>query len=532
MKKIKALITATVIVTTLLAASVPAFAFTANETRSMDNFFIDAQLLKGDGGSYGLEKTASRLEGVIILIRMMGKETDAQAMNDLPCQFTDVPAWAKGYVNYAYAENISKGVSDTRFGVNDKMTVYQYNTLLLRVLGYNDANGDFEWDDSVDKAKELSILPKDFASIYTRSGVVYTKGALMETSFCYLQANRKDQEETLIDQLIEDGVISQKLAEEYGLSVEKWYSLSTGSGEGEYYGFDISDKTLTVSGKSEDSEKEWLLLRINNKENGANRVQKVERRDDDGQYDFPVSLTNLPEGEYYVDLYGNDERYHTYNGIINSELILKSTGGDVYFVPSPVYGANLRIYKGNELETQDEALLLVTRADKEALERIRTLADEITKDCFGDYEKALAIHDWVANNVYYDIAFLNDEINETNIWSKDVLDNRFAVCSGYSNLTKDLLSAAGIPSKVVYGYALGISDDEDDWSEVNLTRLKANHAWNEAYIDGRWIIMDTTWDSNNTYEDGKFVAGEVAHLYFDTTIQFLSATHRSMENPQ
>ena len=209
MKKIKTLITVTVMIATLLAASVPVFAFTANETRSMDNFFIDAQLLKGDGGSYGLDKTASRLEGVIILIRLMGKESDAQGMKDLPCKFVDVPDWAKGYVNYAYAENISKGVSDDRFGINDKMTIYQYNTLLLRVLGYNDANGDFEWDDSVDKAEELSILPKEFSHVYTQSSVVFTKGALMETSFCYLQAKLKDQEKTLVGQLIENGMISE-----------------------------------------------------------------------------------------------------------------------------------------------------------------------------------------------------------------------------------------------------------------------------------------------------------------------------------
>lgn len=531
MKKIKVLITATIIMTTVLASSIPAFAFTANETRSMDNFFIEAKLLKGDGGSYGLENTASRLEGIIILIRMMGKEADAQAMKDLPCQFVDVPDWAKGYVNYAFAENISKGVSATRFGVSDKMTVYQYNALLLRVLGYDDAIGDFKWTDSVEKALELSILPDDFALKYTLSDAIFTKGALMETAFCYLQANRKDQEQTLVDQLIENGVISEDLAEDYGLSVEKWYRISTGSGENEYYRFDIKDNMLTVSGRSDDDEKEWLLLRINNKETGTNRVEETDRRNDDGQYDFPVSVASLPKGEYYVNLYGNNEKYHTYYGIINNTLILKSTGSDVYFVPSPVYATNLRIFKGNDVAPEDEAIMLVTRADKETLNRIKTLAAEITKDSGTDYEKALAIHDWIADYVYYDQAFLNDETNETNIWSKDVLDNRYAVCSGYSNLTKDLLSAAGIPSKVVYGYALGVSED-GGWEDVDLNRRIPNHAWNEAYVDGRWMIIDTTWDSNNSYEDGKFIEGEVSHLYFNTSVEFLSTSHRSLTYQQ
>lgn len=529
MKKIKVLLTVTVIITALLTASVPAFAFTVNETRSMDNFFIEAQILKGDGGNYGLEKTASRLEGVIILIRLMGKEADAQGMKDLPCRFTDVPDWAKGYVNFAYTQNISKGVSDTLFGVGDKMTVYQYNTLLLRVLGYDDGKGDFQWDDSVDKAEDLSILPKEFAKAYSQSSAVFTKGALMETSFCYLQAKLKDGEQTLIDQLIKNGVVSEELADAYGLSVEEWYSLSTNLSGDEYYNFNIEDEVMTVTGTSADEDKAWILVAINNKETGANLTQKVSKRNADGQYDFPISVANLPRGEYEVDLYGNNEKYNTYYSIISSPLLLKTTGSDAYFVPSPVYGTNLRIHKGNQVESQDEAISLVTRADKGTLERIRTLAAEITKDLGSDYEKALAIHDWVADYVYYDVAFLENEKKDTNIYSKDVLDNRFAVCSGYSNLTKDLLSAAGIPCKIVLGYALGISEEED-WVAVNLNRLRPNHAWNEAYIDGRWIIIDTTWDSQNTYEDGEFnTGGEVSRLYFDSSVKFLSTTHRSLD---
>lgn len=533
MRKIKVFVTLSIVIVTLLASSIPAFAFTENETRSMEQFFIDAQLLKGDGGSYGLERTASRLEGIIILIRLMGKEADAQAMKDLPCPFTDVPDWAKGYVNYAFSENISKGVSATRFGVGDKMTVYQYNTLLLRVLGYDDSKGDFRWNDSVEKAQELSILPKEFALIYTFSDTVFTKGALMETSFCYLQAIRKDKDQTLIDQLIETGAISNELAEEYGLSVDQLESLSTNPGGDEYFTFDLNDETMTISGRSSDNDKKWLLVRINNKESGANQIEKVYNRDAGGQYDFPVSVANLREGEYYVELYGNDEKYHTYRGIVNAALILKVTGSDVYFVPSPVYGTNLRIFKGNEIEPLDKLMTAETRADKAASIEMNTLAAEITKDCGSEYEKALAIHDWVADYVYYDMDFLNGKTNSTNITSKSVLDNKYAVCSGYSNLTKDLLTAAGIPSKVVYGYALGVSEEDDDWADVNLNRQRSNHAWNEAYVDGRWIIIDATWDSNNDYEAGNFTKGDgTSHLYFDSTVEFLSATHRSIEYQQ
>ena len=33
----------------------------------------------------------------------------------------------------------------------------------------------------------------------------------------------------------------------------------------------------------------------------------------------------------------------------------------------------------------------------------------------------------------------------------------------------------------------------------------AYHAWTAAFADGRWILMDPTWDSGNYYRDGKYV---------------------------
>lgn len=512
-----------------ITSGIPAFAFGPNESRSIDNFFIEAQLLKGDGSGYGLDKTASRLEGIVILIRLMGKDAEAQSMAGQPCQFTDAPDWAKGYVNFAYAENISRGVSETKFGVNDRMTADQYNTLMLRVMGYDDSKGDFEWDDAVDKATDLSILSKDMARTYSKAGYAYTKGDLMETSFCYLEANYKDQDQTLIASLIADKVISDELAEKYGLGVEKWDSFTSSLSSDEYYSLNLGDDVMTISGRSEGDDKEWLLAEIADKATGKEKAAKPDNRDQNGKYDFQITLSNLAKGEYYVNLYGNDEKYNTYHGIINSEIVLKVTATDAYFVPSPVYAENLRIFNGNQVETEDKTVSLATRADKQALEQIRALSDEITKDCGSDYEKVRAIHDWVADYLYYDEDFTAGKYNMTDLTSKSVLENRYAVCSGYSILTQDLLTAAGIPCKLVLGYGLGESDEEN-WSQLDLSDLEVNHAWNEAYVDGRWIILDTTWDGNNTYKNGTFTRGEgVSQSYFDCSVQYFSYTHKEME---
>lgn len=527
MKKFKVSIAFALVIAVLLSTSMPVAAFSKNESRSVQSFFVEAKLLKGDGTGFGLEKTANRLEGIIILLRLMGKEADAQAMKDLPCRFTDVPDWAKGYVNYAYAENISKGVSDTLFGVSNKMTAYQYNTLLLRVIGYDDSQGDFRWDDSVDKAEELSILPGDMARAYTRSGN-YTKGDLLETSFCYLEANYKNRKQNLIGILIEYGVISDVLAEKYGLDVEGWDSFTTGFGQEDYLRFRMNEETLNITGTSGDKNKTYLLVRVVDIDTEAKKTDAIGRIDGNGRYNIKLSLGSLPVGEYYVDVYGNDERYNYYDSSILSSIILIKTKGNLYFDAAPVYGENLRIYNGNQREKSDYEMTPNTRSAGEAVTAITRLAEEITDGITDDYKKLQAIHDWVAEEIYYDKDYLNGKTKQTNINSISVLNNKYAVCSGYANLTNDLLAAVGIPSRQVIGYALGITS-EGSWEDLDFRSMQPNHVWNEAYIDGRWIIVDATWDSTNDYEGGVFYDGEgISQLYFDVTIPFFSNTHRAM----
>ncbi len=529
MRKIKTMIVVTAVIAALLSASIPAFAFSESESRSVENFFVEAQLLKGDGSGYGLDKLPTRMEGIIILIRLLGKEAEAQQMQSYPCRFLDVPAWAAGYANYAYAENISMGIGDTQFGTNDLMTAQQFSTLLLRSIGYDDSQGDFRWYNAVDKAEELDILPGDDADRYD-DNPQYTKRDLIETSFCFLEAQYKGEDTTLIGQLIGSGAISGELAEEYGLAVERWDSITTNFSGDEFYTFDLDDNVITITGKSDDKNKEWILVMIKNKATGVKKTEKVDDRNQDGEYSFSVSVNNLPKGEYFVDLYSNDEKYSYYTSFILSSLVLKVTANDSYFVPSLVYGENLRTYKGNQVESQDEELTLFTRADRDSIDRIGELSAEITKDCGSDYEKILAIHDWVAGYVYYDQDFLDGKTKFSNSTSVSVLENRYAVCSGYSNLTKDLISAAGIPCKLVVGYVLGIGDDENDWGDVNMRKLEPNHVWNEAFADGRWIILDTTWDSSNSYQDGDFTkGGPVSRHYFDSTVKYFSNTHKSMD---
>lgn len=162
-------------------------------------------------------------------------------------------------------------------------------------------------------------------------------------------------------------------------------------------------------------------------------------------------------------------------------------------------------------------------------EKIMTIAKQITQGVVVNYLKAKAIHDWVANNVFYDKDSLNYDFYIYRDHSPLItLSTLKGVCQGYANLTDALLSSLGFKSIIVPCFALTQST-MGKWNNTDNTICKANHVMNAVYIDCRWILMDVTWDSHNSYEKGIRRSRDImnyTHQYFDPTLFFISNTHK------
>ncbi len=114
-----------------------------------------------DGSTnFALDRAPTRIEAVIMLIRLLGREEEALAFPASACVFEDVPEWARSYVAYAYESGMTKGVSATKFGTGEA-TVYQFLTFVLRAMGYSEAAGDFYWDRSDLLADKLGLIAGD-----------------------------------------------------------------------------------------------------------------------------------------------------------------------------------------------------------------------------------------------------------------------------------------------------------------------------------------------------------------------------------
>lgn len=149
---------------------------------------------------YDLDKVPTRAEAITMLVRLLGKESEAKA-NAWDTPFTDVAEWAKPYVGYAYNNGLTSGTSAATFSGSNPVNETQYLTFILRALGYDDKAGDFQWDKAKDLSDTIGITgPGTSASVFNRGGIV-------SISYNALSAKLKDGSKTLIKSLYESKAV-------------------------------------------------------------------------------------------------------------------------------------------------------------------------------------------------------------------------------------------------------------------------------------------------------------------------------------
>ena len=266
----------------------------------------------------------------------------------------------------------------------------------------------------------------------------------------------------------------------------------------------------------------WLILKDSNGKEVYNNIVS----NSTGSISF--YLDKIAEGKYSVNLYASSERYGSYKSLIyGNDIEILYKDGKLSFVPYPYYDHNMAVV--NNKRTDEKALSYYRQPSSDIQsdnQEIIDLANSITAGITNDYDKAVAIHDWVCNNVYYDWdRYLSGNYIGMDTSALGTLHSKRSVCDGYANLTAALLRAAGVPAKKISGFALGVSSDY--WPENYDPNKDTNHAWNEFWANGRWVILDTTWDSDNAWRNGGIEknTGLRGYHYFDINVGLLSADH-------
>ena len=159
------------------------------------------------------------------------------------------------------------------------------------------------------------------------------------------------------------------------------------------------------------------------------------------------------------------------------------------------YYVTLQITVGQD--AQELAAKRVKVADK-----VTKVVSSIIKPGMSDRAKALAINKWLSANATYDDSAYNENKKlgadySVSQWESymakhadsstavGVLLNGKGVCSSYAAAFKALADASGLRSVVV----TGTGDGEP-------------HAWNKVFMDGKWQLVDPTWNDGHAESGG------------------------------
>ena len=129
-----------------------------SSAKGLDDFSDNAEIVNKDAvavtsaiglfdgyedGSFGPKNVVTRAEMAVIISTMLygaGVNVNQFAETNV---FTDVPAWAQGYVNLCSSLGIVAGVGDGKFDPNATVTTAQAVLMLCRALGYFQNAADF-----------------------------------------------------------------------------------------------------------------------------------------------------------------------------------------------------------------------------------------------------------------------------------------------------------------------------------------------------------------------------------------------------
>ena len=159
----------------------------------------------GFGSGYDLEKQPTRIEAIVMFIRLLGEENAALACKDSH-PFTDVPAWADRYVAYAYAKGYSNGAGGRQFASTRVITAKEYVEFVMRALRYSStAHTDLSTTLSV--AKSDGLLNAAEYDLLNRNALL--RAHLVYLSYYALTTPVSGSTNTLEQQLAAQGVFSQ-----------------------------------------------------------------------------------------------------------------------------------------------------------------------------------------------------------------------------------------------------------------------------------------------------------------------------------
>ena len=135
---------------------------------------------------------------------------------------------------------------------------------------------------------------------------------------------------------------------------------------------------------------------------------------------------------------------------------------------------------------------------------------EICDDKMSDYEKVLAIYDWISYNVIYDRGLTNETSRLSNstseykalyknssFYAEGVFLYGVAVCNGIGSAFSIMSNIEGIPAIKTMG-----------------TVTEGSHTWVKVFVNDEWYVCDPTWSNAKDTTDSSQYYEFITYDYF------------------
>ena len=122
----------------------------------------------------------------------------------------------------------------------------------------------------------------------------------------------------------------------------------------------------------------------------------------------------------------------------------------------------------------------LSKEDKDTLDMAKKVLDEIITDGMSDYEKELAVYNWMVKNIKNDSGMMSviPTSGQNAATPNGVLKSKTAVCVGYATTFRLFMQMMDIECKVVH----------------TTDRI---HSWDEVKLDGEWYHTDIYSDAGS-----------------------------------
>lgn len=491
-----ALLTVTLLIGFVLPNSIQA---ETNQYLEEADYLNGLGLFLGGTNGYDLEAMPDRAQGAVMVVRLMGKEAEALAEN-YSHPFLDVPEWASPYVGYLYHHGITNGIASDKYGAYDPLNATQYMTMMLRVIDYDDAAGDFVWNESLMMARDLGTITSDEYAYYMANDDGFLRDDMVHFSYNILFEELNDNVITLYQELEADGAIHPDSDEDEVADEDSEETDDTSSEETDPTEEDDTEET------ADPGQPDGPIDPI---------VHESSPITPSSEISYPYTGVTLPtycaspaELQFAIETMAFqmlDTAQFNVSGISDFDAVVEAAMNGIQ--EHPGYFSIITRYGYSYTSSRITVELFYSQTPAEVM-TARQAADSIINSIIttgmSEYDKEKAIHDYLVNTVRYTQNLVGDKPYTM----YGALVDRSAVCQGYAEAFDYLCELAGIDAMIATGMAY------QGGSGVR-------HAWNIVRIDGAYYHVDATWDDPTT-QNGSDV---LQYFYFNLTDADIAKDH-------